>query len=338
VLEKLKAYLQDIIHRQHLFAQDESKVISADEMCSIELSSKAFSIVYARNDKGKLNIVLCATYPYSTSEDLQNSLATIVKYHKLDAVGCIWVLGTEQYQLLLLDALPVPPSEFQAAIRWKIKELIRFPMNDVLIDSFPLPIKKASSAQDMMMVAATKTSELKSMSDRLEQSGLNLNMISILELSLNNVAGLFDQDDKSTALFYIQEKNSQLIITGKKQLHFSRRVELGLAFLASQGVMTDDEMTQKIDRLALEIQRSFDYYQSQWRQPVPARILFASIKALPIDITPLLSQHLSIPVEQLDLGGFFANPKVLSTEDQGKYLPIIGALINSMGDGNAAKN
>lgn len=270
-------------------------------------------------------------------EDLQVSLSTLVNYHNLDKVDCTWILQSDQYQALLMEALPVPPTEFQAAIRWKIKDLIRFPLEDILVDSYPLPIKKPPNSQEMIMVIVAKQSELKSESDQLKKMGLNINKITIPEITLRNISALYDQEDKSTAFMDMQEKMGQLIITNKHLLHFNRRIDLGVEFISS-GNLTDAEISQKIDRLALEIQRSFDYYQSQWRQPLPSRIIFASVKILAIDITSLLSQRLSMPVETLNIENYFFNKKGISQENQGKYALILGGLFNNQGYDNAARH
>ncbi|MBV8802168.1 MAG: hypothetical protein JO131_04260, partial [Gammaproteobacteria bacterium] len=272
-----------------------------------------------------LNLILCEMYPYSKIEDLQTSLSTLANYHHLDTANCTWILQTEQYQSLLMEALTVPANEFQAAIRWKIKDLIRFPLEDILVDSYPLPIKKPPNSQEMTMIVVAKQSELKSNSEQLQKIGLNINKISIPEISLRNISALYDQEDKSTALIYMQEKNSQLIITNKHLLHFNRRIDLGVNFFAfANESAIENEVSQKVDRLALEIQRSFDYYQSQWRQPLPARIIFSSVKELSIDMAQLLSQRLTIPVEILNIEDYFINK--ISKENQGKYLLILGGL------------
>jgi MSHA biogenesis protein MshI len=327
VLERIKLF----------FRHDVAKKTRTNGMCCIDFSSDTFSIAYGKNDNDKINLILCETYPYTKIDDLLTSLKTIINYHHLDTVDCTWILQPEQYQTLLIDALPVPPNEFQAAVRWKIKDLIRIPVEDIVVDHFSFPIKKPPNAQEMMMVVVAKQSELKANSEQFQKIGLNINSISIPEMSLRNISALFDHEDKSTALMYMQAKNSQLIITNKHLLHFNRRIELGMDFFMTSN-LSDDEITQKVDRLALEIQRSFDYYQSQWRQPLPTRIIFSSIKNLTFDIAPLLSQRLSIPVEMLKMDAYFTNKKMISQEEQGKYLVILGGLFNFEGNENATKN
>jgi MSHA biogenesis protein MshI len=340
VLDKLKTYFRSLSQWKDFFFHTKSSMIATDRMCCLDIDSKSFSIAYARYENGKINLMSCSTYPYTTSEDLQDSLTTIVKYHKLETVSCSWILHPDQYQLLLVDALPVPASEFQAAIRWKIKDLLRFPIDDVVIDRFSLPIKKASTGQDMIMVVAAKLSDLKPMSELLQRSGLNLHKISVLELSLLTIASLFDKEDKVTAFIYMQENNSQLIITSKNELHFARRIEWGVGFieLLQTTTLEKSEITKKIDQLALEVQRSFDYYQSQWRQPMPSRILFSAVRSISVDVASLLSQNLSIPAEVLNITNYFNNTKVISIEEQGKYLPILGGLFQHEGNGHVATN
>ena len=340
MFNKLKSYFFSLSRWKDIFFHTNSYRIDTDRTYCINIDSQSFSIIAAHYDKEKININLCATYPFTTREDLFISLASIVKYHQLDVVNCSWILQPDQYQLLLIETLPVTANEFQSAIRWKIKDLLRFPIDDVIIDSFPLPIKKVSTGQEMIMVVAAKSSDLKSMTEQLKEIGLHINKISIPELSLRNIAALFEQPDQITALIYMQEKNSQIILTSNKELHFARRIELGVKFIepVQKEVMDEIEIAKKMDKLASEIQRSFDYYQSQWRKSMPTRIIFASVKILSIDIASLLSQYLAIPTEVLNITPYLNNTNMISIEEQGKYLTMIGELFQNKGNSYAAAN
>lgn len=106
--------------------------------------------------------------------DLDTVLEYVVQTYDLQGRHCSWILYPEQYHLFLMDSLPVPPAEFQAAIRWKLMELVPFPIEEALIDSFPVPAQKTHDPRDMMMVAVTRADQMKMGVNAILGAGLNL--------------------------------------------------------------------------------------------------------------------------------------------------------------------
>jgi MSHA biogenesis protein MshI len=270
----------------------------------------------------KLTLEFYASYPYDSKEGLKERLSAIVKQYQLKKVNCSWVLAPHDYQLIQTDALPVTPSEFQAAIRWKIKDTLRYSIEDVVIDQFAVPPNKRTVLNKIMVVAAQK-SYLEKISDQIKAAGLSLSFIDIPELALRNMLVLSQQDNQTQALIYVQNSTIQLLITYQKELYFTRNLEFGLGGASEK---TPEDFAQSIVQLSSEIQRSFDYYDSQWRLPSPTQILLASTRTIAPDAIAQLSQSLGIPVQWLNLSDKFEAKQEMKVEDQGKYLPMIGEL------------
>ena len=307
----------------HLYARFTHKTnfIATPQLCCIHLHSNTISLASISRKSGQPDLLLCDISSYQKEEDFSTALALLVKKNHLENVPCSLLLNSEQYQLLQIEALPVTPAEFQAAIRWKIKDLIHIPLNDAVIDHFPMPLQKTANPQKMMTVVVASLNYLQKISDKIKTCGLNLTTIDIPELGLRNIAGLYERDEKSTALIYLQENQNQLLITRQKNVYFSRRLEAGLE--------------TNLDKLALEVQRSFDYYQSQWRQPPPANVVFATTS---LDLVKDLSQRLTTPVEILDLAQQMTVLQKLDLQQQTNYLLAIGGALRENGGADATTN
>lgn len=323
---KRKQQLYNLLLRKPLVS------ISSDQCC-ITINSQEFSLAYARDTTGKFLLEFYASYPYDSNTGLKAQLSAIVKQYQLKKINCSWVLAPQDYQLLQIDALPVTADEFQAAIRWKIKDLLRFPIDDVVIDHFALPSSKINSKNKIMVVAA-QSSYLQKISEDIKASGLGLSTIDIPELALRNMMALFEQDNQSHALVYVQQTTIQLLITFQKQLYFSRNLEFDWVLSEKE----PDKLMQGIEQLAAEIQRSFDYYQSQWRQPHPAQITLAATQLISVAAIDQLAQSLALPVQWLKPGDKLRTRQEMSFEQQGKYLPIIGELFRKEYECNATTN
>ncbi len=325
--QKRKQQLQMLMAQTHLLQTSRG-------CCCLSISPTEFSLAYARNTLDKLVIEFYGSYPYSSQEGLKNRLSEIVKQYQLKNVSCAWVLAPQDYQLLQTDALPVTENEFQAAIRWKLKDLLRYPIDDVVIDKFEIP-KSSTSLSDKIMVVAAQKSYLQKMSDEINASGLNLSHIDITELTLRNMMVLLEQNGTAQALVYVQSSVIQIIITCDQQLYFSRNIDFGWAGLIQK---KPEELPAYIEEVASEITRSFNYYASQWRRVPPTHVTFAATKQISEDAIKQLSQFLSLPVQWLNLGERFETKQEMNVEQQGKYLPIIGELFRKECERYASTN
>ncbi|WP_376695297.1 pilus assembly protein PilM [Wenzhouxiangella sp. EGI_FJ10305] len=188
------------------------------------------------------------------------------------------VLAEGQYELLLVEAPRVEPSELRAAVRWKVRNLIDFHIDDAVIDVFEIPGQgNRPQGQAMMYAVAARSRELREHIDLVEASDLNLKVIDITEMALRNLAARLDEDVRGVAMLYLDENHGILTITRQGSLYLSRRLETGTSQLF-------EEPEASFDQIALEVQRSLDYYDSHYGQPPVAALSilpgFASHEAL----------------------------------------------------------
>lgn len=324
MLNRVNKYLSLIPSWRNWFASRE-QVSSSNKSCCIYLYSHEATLAVISNLSGKLELEICKTVSFNKGADLAIVLEKLVKQLRLENMPCIWLLDQAHYQAMIVEDIPVDPSEFQAAIRWKIKNMLSFPTEDAVIDKFSLPVQKTFNAQKMIMVIAAKASYLQSICKKIESAGLHLSTIDTPELSLRNITAMYEQDEVSSALIYLQSKNSQLIITHKQQLYLSRRIEFQFDALKSIEINAN----HYLEKLALELQRSFDYFQSQWRMQPPTRIFLAVTQPTNIEIADVLSSFLGVTVKMLDLNEVIVNRAGLDREEQYRLLPLMGCLLRT---------
>jgi MSHA biogenesis protein MshI len=331
VLNRLNAYLKNM--RQIPRFGKTKSTPKASNRCCLAVTATQISLVYfARNGKNS-ELQLLETREYTHPNELGPTLNALVEQYQLRNVACSWVLKTADYQLIPIDTLPVTAAEFQAAIRWKIKSLIDFPIADAAIDSFSLPQQISHNMHKSITVVVARVSYLKKISALIIASGLNLTTIDIPELTLRNITSLYEQDEKTTALIYLTAIHSKLIITRQRVLYFQRHLPMGLDSLATSTAAALD-----LDTIALELQRSFDYYQSQWRQPPAARILLAATSPVANLVFEEFAAQLAIPITPLDIKPFITSKIELTRELQGRYLTLIGGALRDESVNHAAAN
>jgi MSHA biogenesis protein MshI len=191
-------------------------------------------------------------------DDWQDSLKAYVVEQGLDNTKCQVTLAISKYQLLQLDKPAVPDAEINQALQWTVKEQL-FSDGDLAVDYFDLPAA-AANAKKLNVVALGKN-EIEALIEGILDAGLNLVGISVEELTTCNL--LPPSEDAAIILHQNPGEQICLSIVKKGLLYFSRRLR-SYENLANFSVQ---ELEMGIaDNLALEIQRSMDYFESQLRQ------------------------------------------------------------------------
>jgi len=176
------------------------------------------------------------------------------------------VLDASDYQLLQVEAPEVDPDELRAAVRWRIKDLIDFHIDDAVIDVFAVPGQhNRPRGQAQMYAVAARASQIRELVERVGSTCVKLDVIDISELALRNLAGLIDADARGLIMLYFDRAGGILTITRQHELYMTRRLEI-----SSDALELDAESLR--EQVLLEIQRSIDYYGSHFSQPAPVAL------------------------------------------------------------------
>ena len=231
------------------------------------------------------------------------------------------VLDPSAYRLLLVEAPDVPPEELRAAVRWRIKDLIDFHVDDAVIDVFEMPGHARGGARRMMYAVTARAELVRREIDLVENAGLKLDVIDIPELALRNVAALAEGEERrGVAFLYLTDRRSTLLLVRQGVLYLMRHVETGAGTLAEAGELR----RELVAGLALEIRRSLDYFESHYEQTPIAQLYVSGLEGA--DQTQL-AQDLSITVREVDLAALFDTTEELPPRLQRLCLPAVGAAL-----------
>lgn len=183
----------------------------------------------------------------------------------LNKVPTNWVLPNAQYNLLLVETPNVEKDELREAMRWRIKELVTFPVENAVIDVFSLP-EDGTRGAAMSYVVVTESQQIQSIVDTAHEAKINLFNIDIGELALRNLAEYTNSGQRGVCLIRLQQGQGGITLVKQEQLYLSRQFDLPY----KAGLF--DELPE--DKLVLELQRSVDYYERQLGQVPPGNLLF----------------------------------------------------------------
>jgi len=295
---------------------------------------------------GTPELTLCRFIPNESLAERPTLLARLSEELQLEEATCITLAENDMFTLLLVDAPEVEPSELKQAIRWRIKDLIDFHVDDAVIDAFDIPGQEERGRQKLMYVVAARRPAVQAHINQLEDERINLSVIDIPELAMRNISALLPEDETGVAMLYLTYDGGLLTMTRQKTLYLARRLDLGLtqltAFSEGNGDRAPededefyldeaDEVTQPLQRafdtIVLEVQRSLDYYESHFALPQVAGLVVAPLEKPVPGLLNHLSSNLGVPVRMLDLNALIQSDEVLSDELQSQCLLPIGAAL-----------
>ena len=212
----------------------------------------------------------CAVHP-SLEIRAEHVLAPLAHNRELGNAAVSAVLGTDEYQLVQVEAPDVKPEELRGAVRWKLKDIINFPPSDAVVDVFEIPEQARYVESRMIYAVAARAEAVKRVVSLVKPRVRGFDCIDIPEMCLRNVAALLPQDERGVALIALGDDFAQLTLTCRGVLYLARRIDLGRrgdSRAAAEGI--------DVASLALELQRSLDYYESHFDRPAITEVVVVS--------------------------------------------------------------
>lgn len=295
---------------------------SGQAVAGVYLDPRGVACAAVEKNRGrKPRLLRAAWQPAGSDADDAQALRSLANQARLAGEQTHLVLGNGEYQLLLVEAPRVEPSELRAAVRWKVKDLIDFHIDDAVIDVFEIPGQEnRPHAQSMMYAVVARSRQVRDRIDQVGDAELQLEVIDITEMALRNLASLLDEDARGVVTLYMAPDYGMITVTRQGNLYLTRRLETGT------DALTADE-NNALDQLVLEIQRSLDYYDSHFSQP-PLRHL----KVLPgFDghdrMVQWLDNNLGVEVTSFDASRLLDCQVALEGEGLGPILVAVGGAL-----------
>ncbi len=215
------------------------------------------------------------------------------------------VLHPATYQMLLLDSPDVPAEELRDAMRWKVKDLISEPLDDVVLDAFNLPEDAYRGRSRMAYCAVLSKARMQAWSRLCSQAQLQLNSIDVTEMAFRNLGLLAGCEGMSLALLRLRSSEGLISVQHGADLYMARRIEQGL-----------NQAEQDFSAVTLEIQRSLDYYESQLGKGYINRLLLLPMKRHGAEALAALGSGLAVKLQALTLADLFPGQAAAELDEQ----------------------
>lgn len=250
-------------------------------------------------------IEICDSYRCEGGE--LDTLIRLRKSLKLDAYRCTLNLQFGDYQFIQVEPPSVPEAELRDALRWHIKGMVDFPVDQATLDVLEVPADKEGRAKARFLYVAVARNEIIGRYVRLFQdAGLDLQVIDIPEMAQRNVSALFEAQDRALAMLGFSRTGGLLTFVYRGELLSARRIDASLRQL----VEADDEQRHAMfERIGLELQRSLDTFERQFTFVSLGKLIISPI-AEETGLSAYLAGNLYVAVEIGRLDGALEIDKV----------------------------
>lgn len=263
---------------------------------------------------------------FADEGNLDDALIRLRAERGLDQYRCVALLEEHDYRLVLTENPGVPDEELTEALRWRLKEVVDFPVIDAAIAPLHLVSNHENVRPANLFAVAASRAAVSAQMTRMGKARLKLEAIDIPELAVRNIAVLHEKEGRGLGFLYLGASFSLLIVTFKGELMLSRRMEM----TAGQLLAADPERRiQMIERLGLDVQRTMDNFDRQYGFVSVSHIVLASTEAVP-DVLTRLGDSVYFPLQAMDLADvldFPAIPELRNPVWQGQCLLSLGAAL-----------
>lgn len=294
------------------------KTTRADGLLGIETGPEGIALARVLRVPGEAPRLLNCLFRKAAPAEQPALLKRLVGELGLTGMPVNLLLHPATYQMLLLDSPEVPAEELRAAMRWRIKDLIGEPLDQVVVDAFSLPEDAYRGRSRMVYCAVLGKARMQAWLDMLEQAGLQTQSIDVTEMAFRNLGLLAGAEGMNIALLRLRSSEGLICVQNGADLYMARRIEQGL-----------DKASDDFATVTLEIQRSLDYFESQLGKGYINRLLLLPAKRNAAATLQALSAGLAVKLQALDLRELFPGQAAaeLDEQEQAYCMAAVGAAL-----------
>jgi len=287
-------------------------------LLGIETGPHGIALAHIQRDTTGTPRLLRCEYLESAPQAQAELLRRTVTEQGLDGMSVNLLLHPSAYQMFLLESPEVPAEELRDAMRWRVKDLISEPLDDVVVDCFVLPEDAYRGRTRMVYCVVLRKTRMNEFAELVRYAGLRLASIDITEMAFRNLGLLAGAEATNLALLRLRTSEGLISVQNGVDLYMARRIENGLA-----------HADQDRASMSLEIQRSLDYYESQLGKGYISRLMLLPMKQDGERTHQALSSGLAVNLQRLDLRELFPGQPAadLAEPSQAFCIGAVGAAL-----------
>lgn len=307
-----------------------SKPKKTDGWLTIAFNSDGICAAHVKRPAGGKPQVQLAQFFSTEKRPVPEVLEKIGKDLHANSFNCSSLLGGREYNLMAVEAPAVPADELRTAVRWRLKEMLDFPVEKATIDILDIPVDKSMQARGSAIFAvAAHNNTIETRQNLFVDAAIHMRVIDIPEMAQRNISALMEPEGRGLAMLSFNADGGLLTVTYKGELYLSRRIDVALELLADPD---HDRRHAQFDKITLELQRSLDHFDRQFNFINVSKLVLTPSGAVGLD--EYLSSNLYTPVETMNLATVLdltPVPELADVAMQQRFFMTLGAALREEG-------
>ena len=238
------------------------------------------------------------------------------------------LLNAGHYQFLTVDAPNVEVAEIKDALRWRIKNMIDFPIEEAAIELLEIPATTGPLDRvHAMFAVVARAGTIAQCQKQFEIIDMPVSIIDIPEMAQRNFSALLGSQEAGIALLSFDASGGLLTVTFRKELYLSRRIDVTSIQLSQH---TEEQKFTYFAKIVMALQQSLDYCDRQYRNIPISKLTLAPLETAASSLSVYLAENLYMPVELLDLAALLdisRVPQLAFPEVQQRFFLCLGAAL-----------
>ncbi len=293
----------------------------------LEFNSEGLTIALSKtNADGTMTLVHCEFIASHNKKELLKQLSNDLNLEDYD---CHLVLSAEDYQVTTIEKPVVEDTEMHEAITWKINDFTNIAEQDLVLDYYELPLSVRANSPILLDVIICDKSDIAPLINLCQSCDLNLKVIEIQETALRNLSIYLPENNNGIAVLYLQKNTGLIIIERQGQIYLRRQLHIGYEQLqlTENHNMSETGFNAEQNNLALEIQRSLDYVESNFSLSGIGGVAVIPLIDNSQSFINFLSSEHRITARIMDLSALISADTHLEDKTQAFCAPVIGGTL-----------
>lgn len=274
--------------------------------------------------------------PVASRAETVSLLTRWVEQRGLRRAATVITLEPGSYSLMQMERPAVEAAELASAVRWRLRDLIDFPLDEAITDVFELPAHAQRGRTPTINVVVARAESLRALVSLAESAGLAPWKIDVAELVLRNLVERQSPGNETVASLFLMPQRGMVQITRADSLYLTRVLEYGSEAVISAAREASGGFGGPYDRVALELQRTMDYYDSHFGAAPVKRLIIMPPGDDMAALAAGVGEGVGLPAGVLDVTGLF--PKVAGRAMQDAHaLLALGGVLNTPTRGRSDK-
>ena len=238
------------------------------------------------------------------------------------------LLAPGEYQFLVADAPDVQEAELKLAMKWRLKEIVDFPVEEASFDLLTIPGSTGPASRSRTMFAVVAKNELlRRRVAEFDEARYGVTVIDIPETAQRNIAALYEEQGRGVGLLYFDATGGLMTISFGGELFHARRFDITQADIAGVSDVAREDL---FGRIVLEVQRTLDNVERQFSSVTLTKILVGP-EAEDTGLVAFLQANLAVAVEAVSLESVieFDRGKVPGKHEQWRFFHLFGCAIRN---------